>query len=63
MNTNGRSVCPNLCGRSFKHPVDMKYHWRKECGIRFNCPFCEKTYNQKTHLKRHSALVHGVIPI
>lgn len=63
MNKNERSACPNLCGRSFKHLVDMKYHWRNECGIRFNCPLCDKTYNQKTHLKRHSALIHGVIPI
>lgn len=57
-----RCVCPNKCGRSFKYPMDLKYHFRKECGVTFACFLCHKTYNQKSHLKRHVALVHGIIP-
>lgn len=55
-----RNFCPNMCGRSFKYPMDLKYHLRNECGVKFSCTFCNKNYNQKSHLKRHLALIHQV---
>lgn len=56
-----RYACPNKCGRSFKYMMDMKYHLRHQCGVKFSCNFCDKKYNQKSHLKRHCALVHEVV--
>lgn len=59
---NRRTICPNNCGRSFKHKYNMNYHYKKECGFNFICAICKKKFSQNFSLKRHVALVHKCIP-
>lgn len=56
-----RYICPNLCGRSSKNPKYLEYHLRHECGVKFSCHLCSKTFNQKSHLKRHLILIHRIV--
>lgn len=60
MSRNGRCICPNLCGRSFKNQINLRFHCRNECGLLFSCTLCYKSYSQKSHLKRHLALIHKI---
>ncbi|XP_050535140.1 zinc finger protein 567-like [Daktulosphaira vitifoliae] len=59
--TSERFVCPNKCGRSFSKKVNLKYHFKNECGIKFVCGICNRQFSQKTHLKRHICVVHKCV--
>lgn len=56
----GSFVCPNKCGRSYKHKNTLSAHVRLECGVprKFKCDICDKSFARKGTLKSHVAVVH-----
>lgn len=60
---NGRWLCPNNCGRTYKEKFSLSRHRRQECGVdpQHRCLLCSKIFKRKESLKSHSFLVHKVM--
>lgn len=58
-----RYFCPNKCGRSYLAVTNLNRHVKYECGDtrRFSCPYCSKTFKQKTSMQGHAANIHKCI--
>lgn len=56
-------ICPNNCGRKYKHKCNLYKHLKYECGKvgQFECTICFKRYTQKASLKTHMGLIHKII--
>lgn len=56
--------CPNGCGRQYKYKGNLTVHLKLECGKekQFKCEYCEKEFHHKSHLKKHTVIVHRIIP-
>lgn len=57
---NGRWICPNNCGRTYKEKFSLTRHCRKECGVepQYRCMICSKPFKRKESLKSHTYIVH-----
>lgn len=59
-------LCPNdNCGRYYKGingKHNLKRHLLYECGVepQFRCQFCQKRFTQKSSLKAHLSMKHGL---
>lgn len=60
---NGRWICPNKCGRTYKEKFSLNRHCRKECGVepQYLCLICSRSFKRKESLKSHSFLIHKVL--
>jgi len=56
----GRWLCTNNCGRSYKNKGDLMRHKKKECGIapQYRCDTCNKMFKHVHHLKSHMIVIH-----
>lgn len=62
---NGRYVCPNNCGRTYKFKSGMTQHLSYECGIepKFKCHVCSKKFAQKSRMKSHINTIYNMLPL
>ncbi|XP_050430579.1 zinc finger protein 681-like [Adelges cooleyi] len=51
----GRWICPNVCGRSYKHKGHLSFHLARECGVgpQYTCAQCLKHFKRISHLNSH----------
>ena len=56
-------VCPNQCGKRYKHKSSVYKHVKYECGGKsnFKCHVCGKCFSQKVSLKTHLGLMHEIL--
>ncbi len=60
INEVGHYICPNNCGREYKHTATLYQHLKYDCGKQkqFLCLECNRPFARKTHLKVHVYNVH-----
>lgn len=53
-------VCPNNCGKLYKHSNTLYVHLKHECGRgkQFSCTLCGKTFVRRLMWKMHMGIVH-----
>ena len=63
-NDEGVLLCPNNCGRKYKHDCSLRKHVKFECGVekQFRCPVCAKMFARKDQLQRHMLTNHQILP-
>lgn len=54
-------ICPNACGKKYKHRTNLLRHTKNECGVepQFKCSLCPKAYTQNASLKFHMLRQHA----
>ncbi|KAF2368654.1 Zinc finger C2H2-type, partial [Trinorchestia longiramus] len=60
------SIACHICSKVF-HGEYCKYNLKKHLTIHygmkpFSCPLCQRTFNQKSSMRRHLTFVHGTDP-
>lgn len=62
---NGFYICPNGCGREYKHTATLYQHLKYDCGKekQFRCFECRpnRWFSRKTQLKTHVVNIHRKI--
>lgn len=55
--------CPNNCNRRYKSKSALARHLKLECGKepQFQCNICFKKFSQRTTLRAHCGVKHGLI--
>jgi len=56
-------LCPNHCGRKYKHKGNLQRHLKFECGVptKFQCTICGKCFARKDTFKSHMGLKHRIV--
>jgi len=56
-------LCPNNCGRKYKHRESLGKHLKYECGVpkKFRCEICNRAFAQKENFKTHMGIKHKII--
>ncbi|GFN80579.1 Zinc finger protein 18 [Plakobranchus ocellatus] len=52
----------SLCGKGFQSISGLNHHKLIHMGQKFRCSICEKTFTQKSKVKRHLITIHRCQP-
>lgn len=61
--SNVYHLCPNNCGRKYKHKRSIYVHLKYECGVepQFMCDVCGRKFSQRVTLRNHRVMVHKLV--
>ena len=56
----GQKLACDECGKSFPWPSQLESHKRVHSGHKpYVCQFCQKSFTQKGHMRRHEFTIHS----